>query len=90
MARFYELISFLHLSFKLTRDLEKQRESSASNIAKKKQEAEAAVSVLQAYNVATNPTLRLYAWLVMKYYKSHTSRTKMGLEKIQQSLSEIH
>ena len=49
MARFYELISFLHFIFQLTRDLEKQREGSASNIAKKKQEAEAAVSVLQAY-----------------------------------------
>lgn len=32
--------------FLLNRDLEKQRESSASNIAKKKQEAEAAVSML--------------------------------------------
>lgn len=31
----------------LHRDLEKQRESSASNIAKKKQEAEAAVSIRQ-------------------------------------------
>lgn len=49
MARFYELISFLHFIFQLTRDLEKQREGSASNIARKKQEAEAAVSVLQAY-----------------------------------------
>lgn len=35
--------------FEPHRDLEKQRESSASNIAKKKQEAEAAVSILQAY-----------------------------------------
>lgn len=34
--------------FELNRDLEKQRESSASDIAKKKQEAEAAVSILQA------------------------------------------
>lgn len=34
--------------FELNRDLEKQRESSASDIAKKKQEAEAAVSTLQA------------------------------------------
>lgn len=32
--------------FLLNRDLEKQRESSASNIARKKQEAEAAVSML--------------------------------------------
>lgn len=31
--------------FELDRDLEKQRESSASNIARKKQEAEAAVSI---------------------------------------------
>lgn len=40
--------------FELNRDLEKQRESSASDIAKKKQEAEAAVSILQA----AVPTLR--------------------------------
>lgn len=39
-----QFISELHF-----RDLEKQRESSASDIAKKKQEAEAAVSISQAY-----------------------------------------
>lgn len=43
MVRFHGLILFLH--FVLFRELEKQRESSASNIAKKKQEAEAAVSI---------------------------------------------
>lgn len=35
--------------FELNRDLEKQQESSASNIARKKQEAESAVSILLAY-----------------------------------------
>lgn len=40
--------------FPLTRDLEIKQESSASNIAKKKQEAESAVSILQAYgNIPT-------------------------------------
>lgn len=42
MAGFYELVVFCPF---IDRDLEKQRESSASNIAKKKQEAEAAVSI---------------------------------------------
>lgn len=44
-----DFMSSFYFPIYLNRDLEKQRESSASNIAKKKQEAEAAVSILQAY-----------------------------------------
>lgn len=70
---YYGQILWAHfISPFINRDLEKQRESSASNIAKKKQEAEAAVSIWTS-NMAVRQEMQV-SWATVK--KSHASQTK--------------
>jgi len=79
----------------LTRDLDKQREGSASNIARKKQEAESAVSIPLAhvwpcYHIVVHRQIRDAGLVPEILVTSSDEWAEMGCNVLLRSISVIH